>query len=371
MNKIVVIGAGKTGRGFVGRLLAESGLAFDLVDCDAGLVEKLNRQGAFQVRFFGAQREPVKVSDYHAFVWEEADFSAAELIFVSVGGSNLSAVGMRLKDKLAPDQRCVLITCENCSDPTGRLKTVTKDRPLLSVSEATVFCTTIEDGELNIASENYPYLQCNAGPLNGYIPPAAAVKPVEAFGNLLTRKLFTYNAASCIIAYLGWLLGYMDYGEAANDQRILQLLDQNYAATNRVLCREFGYDPKDQEEFSLLSRRKFTNRTIADTIARNAREPQRKLEREERVIGPMRMLDRYGEDSSVLQMTAAAMLLYDAEGEEEWRKIKKQMSPESILTKLCMLDEGGALFEGIMRYYESFSGQIKDGEKPCLKGRMD
>jgi len=296
MSKITVIGAGKTGRGFIGRLIAESGLDFAFVDKDEALVSKLGNNN-FKVSFFGNVREALTVTGYSAHTWDNADFSDTELIFVSVGGSNLEDVGKELGKRLKSDKTYYIITCENCSNPSGRLKAaIGADN--VYVSEATVFCTTIEDKGIDISSENYPYLQCNAELLGGYVPEVTAVKPTDNFGNFLTRKLFTYNAASCVIAYLGWLDGYTDYASAANDEKILSLLDKNYEITNRVLCREFGYDEKDQAEFALLSRNKFTDKTIVDTVARNAREPQRKLGGTERIIGPMKLIHKYGEDTS-------------------------------------------------------------------------
>ena len=41
MNKVVIIGAGKTGRGFIGRLAAEAGCEMLFVDTSKELVDKL------------------------------------------------------------------------------------------------------------------------------------------------------------------------------------------------------------------------------------------------------------------------------------------------------------------------------------------
>lgn len=353
MSKIAVIGAGKTGRGFVGRLLAESNCEIMFVDKNDKLVSELNEKGGFTVNFFGNSRPAVIVQNYNAYTWADADFSDVELIFVSVCGPNLKDVGASLREKLG-DTPYYIITCENASNPSKTLwQEIGKEN--VAVSEATVFCTTTSDGKLDIDSENYPYLQCDADLLRGYVPPVDGVKPIKEFGNFLTRKLFTYNAASCVIAYLGYVRGFSDYGEAANDEEILKLLDQNYAVTNRVLCQEFGYDPKDQEEFALLSKIKFCDRTITDTVARNAREPQRKMTRNERVIGPMLLIQKYGEDTSILEMTAGAMLVYDNEGEDAWREIKATHTNAEILEEICGLDRENPCFDRILKYAEEFS----------------
>lgn len=393
MSKIIVIGAGKTGRGFIGRLICESrsgcrntASAKNISDCrnttsamnvpgcpeiifidkNKELVTQLNQEKSFTVSFFGGRREDFTVDNFCAYTWEKLPsdlFAQADLILVSVCGPNLKDVGKELSTRLHPDKHYYIITCENSSHPSVVLKEAI-GLSNVSVSEATVFCTTIEKTGLDISSENYPYLQCDGDLLDGYVPPVKAIKPISAFGNFLTRKLFTYNAASCIIAYLGWLKGYTDYAEAANDEEILQLLDRNYAVTNDCLCREFGYEKADQEEFAKLSRDKFTDRTIADTVARNAREPQRKLGKEERIIGPLLVINHYGQDASVLEMTAAAALLYDNEGEDTWRAIKSGKTCEELLTGLCGLTPDCPSFAAITAYYHKFSYR-KKGEPLC------
>lgn len=347
MSKAIVIGAGKTGRGFIGRLLKEANCDIIFIDKSKELVDKLNTEGSFLVEFFGNSRSAVRVDNYKAYTWENADLEDANLIFVSVCGQNLTDVGASLSKLLKNDKKYYIITCENASKPSVTLKNAIIEK-CVSVSEATVFCTTIESDGYNINSENYPYLQCNAELLEGYIPPVASVKPIANFADFLTRKLLTYNAASCVIAYIGAVLGYTDYGEAANTPVILKLLDKNYAATNTAMCMKFGYEPKDQAEFAALSKVKFCDRTIVDTVARNAREPHRKLGANERIIGAAKLLRECGQDSSVLELTAAAALLYDDPNDATWTKIKAENTFEEILINVCGLKRDEELFGNII-----------------------
>ena len=227
MSKIVVVGAGKTGRGFIARLLQEASEEVIFIDKNAELVEALNKEKEFKVSFFGNVREAYNVHNFKACTWENADLEDAELILVSVGGQNLKDVGASLAPLLNDEKHYYIITAENASHPSKTLKeAIGKDN--ISVSESTVFCTTIEDGGLDINSENYPYLQCDADLLEGYVPTAKTLKPIGNFSNFLTRKLYTYNAASCVIAYIGWKKGYSNYADAANDAEILELLDKNF-----------------------------------------------------------------------------------------------------------------------------------------------
>lgn len=342
MSKIAVIGAGKTGRGFIGRLLAQSEQEMVFIDKDQALVDALNAAGEFHVSFFGNVRKEYAVSNYHAYTWEDADLTDVRLILVSVGGQNLMDVGHSLSEKLAEDVHYYIITAENASHPSKTLReAIGKDN--ISVSESTVFCTTIERDGLDINSENYPYLQCDADLLDGYVPDVKDIRPIGEFSDFLTRKLYTYNAASCVIAYLGWIMGYENYGDAANDERILEALDTNYAETNCVLCQEFGYEKADQEEFAALSKTKFCDRTIVDTVARNARDPKRKLAAGERIMGPLRLILQYGGDATVLKKTCAAAVLYDADqtGCQDY---------DEVLTGVCGIDKEEPLYQEIVSY---------------------
>lgn len=352
MSKVVVIGAGKTGRGFLARLLQEEQQEIIFIDKNVELVAKLNADKTFKISFFGNVREQYVVNHFKAYTWENASLEDTELILVSVGGQNLRDVGESLAKLLDNDKHYYIITAENASHPSKILEeAIGKDN--VSVSESTVFCTTIENGGLDINSENYPYLQCAADLLVGYVPKAKTIKPIDNFSNFLTRKLYTYNAASCVIAYLGWKMGYSNYADAANDKKILEMLDANYTVTNKVLCKEFGYEEADQAEFAALSKAKFCDRTIVDTVARNARDPQRKLGANERIIGPIKLLHKYGEDASVLEQTAAAAILYDNEGEDAWKAIKAEKTYEQILIDICGLEEDSLIFKNIMNYIES------------------
>lgn len=353
--KIAMIGAGKTGRGFIARLLAEDSKEIYFIDKDEALVNTLNEKKSFKVSFFGGVREDYTVSGFTASTWEKADLSDIEIIFVSVGGMNLQDVGTKLNNLIDDGKMRHIIVGENASKPAKKLSDAI-GLSNITVSESTVFCTTIEDkngGALDIASENYPYLQCDAAPLGDYELNISTVRPINGFENFLTRKLYTYNAASCVIAYLGFAKGYTDYGEAANDGEILALLDRNYAATNKVLCKVMGYEENDQTEFAALSKAKFTDRTIADTVSRNAREPQRKLAFGERIIGPLMLIDEQGEDTEPLLLTAAAALLYEHESDKTWQEIKDSKSPVEILSEICGLPAGSKLSVAILEKYDT------------------
>ena len=353
MSKIVIIGAGKTGRGFLARLLKEQEICF--VDKNEALVDALNSAGKIDIEFFGGKKPPLSFPFKAAYTWETLDpaaFDGVEVILVAVGGSNLADVGTELKKYVTADTR--IIVCENASAPARKLKEAI-GIPEIRIAESTVFCTTIEKekGSLVIHSEWYPYLQYDGDAFGEDGLSLDGLKAVSNFGGVLDRKLFTYNSASCIIAYLGALKGYTMYGDAANDEEILAMLDKNYEIINECICREYGYEENDQREFALLSRDKFTNKTLADTVTRNAREPQRKITPAERIVAPMLLQQKYGKDSSILEKTLAAALLYTPAEETEWLAMLEKKGYEGILADICGLTKGSAIYDRILKMAKS------------------
>lgn len=342
--KITIIGAGKTGRGFLARLLRNNDITF--IDTNKTLIENLNKDKSFTISFFGNAAPDVVISNYKAYTWKEIDKIDADLILVSVGGNNLMSVGEKLRERIHSGQK--IIVCENASKPAEKLANAIGIEGVC-VAESTVFCTTTERGELGINSEEYPYLQYDKDALGGDLK-IDGLKAESNFKNFLTRKLYTYNSASCIIAYLGSLKGYIVYSDAANDKDILAMLDKNYAIINECMCKEYGYDIKDQNEFAMLSRKKFTDKTIQDSIARNAREPQRKITRNERVVGALLLERKYGYTGEILIKTVAAMLLYTPDTEKEWCEILKEKGIIGVLTDLCGLDKNDELYNEILYY---------------------
>jgi len=159
----------------------------------------------------------------------------------------------------------------------------------------------------------------------------------------MKRKLYTYNAASGIIAYLGAAAGHADYAAAANDPRIERALDRFYAAINEAVCAEYGVDRREQAEFAAASKRKFQNRAIVDTIGRNAASPERKLGATERIVAPMRLIAAHGGDASVLYDTAAAALRYAGAG--------TRAQAVEILGRSSGLEPGDRQFQAIVHRF--------------------
>lgn len=308
-----VIGAGKSGCGFIGRLLSERNVPFIVIDTDDQALQRV-REG-YDVRFYGSDRclHIYPEETYHSRdsdAWKAV--ADARIIFVSVGFQNLRQVGQWLTQG-TEGPRCPILVCENGSGAAEELE-IGAGMPLNAASAA-IFCTTERENGV-IFSQDFSFLYYDRPAVEGLVPSWDFLVGEDAFSDLMARKLYTYNAASAVICYLGWEKGYTLLSDAANDPDIREALQTFYQNINIAICREFSCSKEEQESFSKMSFEKFTDPSITDTIQRNARNPLRKLTHSERIIGPYRLLCKYGLDTAVMDRVLDAALAYARSGEQ-------------------------------------------------------
>ena len=232
-----------------------------------------------------------------------------------------------------------VVACENAVVPSETL-----GEPLSKVvGSGAIFCTTVADGSLDILSEHYPFLHVGDCSASGVLARLRGFEAEPEFDTLMARKIFTYNAASGIIAYQGAALGIESYPEAANQPAIERELDEFYWEVNAAISAEYGVELGAQETFAAFSKKKFQNRAIADTVARNATSPLRKLGAEERIIAPARLIQRRGGTAGPLIRTAAAALHYLGATEA---------SAPGVLKGTCDLVPGEPLYREILQTFE-------------------
>lgn len=333
---IVLLGAGKAGRGFLARLLKDQA-QITFIDCDRELIRKLREFNGYQIRFFDG-REPVLIDGFDVFHTEDPGCLPAlkncDAVLVSVRGENTPEAGAWLAGKINEDT-CI-VACENATLPEALMGPL-KDR----ACSGAVFCTTTEADGFNIESENYPYLHVSSR----VSPALAALEGIfveKDFPLLMLRKIYTYNAASAIISYLGAEKGIEEYARAANDPEIEGVTNAFYHEINAAISAQYGVPLKEQEAFAALSKIKFQSYQIADSVSRNAASPERKLGPQERIIAPARLIASHGGDPSPLFRAAAAALRYMG--------ISSKSKAAEVLRKVSLLTEEDPFMREILKY---------------------
>lgn len=98
--------------------------------------------------------------------------------------------------------------------------------------------------------------------------------------------------------------------------------------------------------FTLTSKKKLQDYTIVDFIERNARDPLRKLSKDDRLVGSARLAQEYGTEPHNLCIAIAAAIYYENEEDEfarELTRIRKEEGIDAVLENVCGLDADGTL----------------------------
>ncbi len=365
----LIFGAGKTGRGFAAHLAFLGGYEIVLIDKNRHLVSDLNHAGQFDVQVLNNEEKntTIKVSGaYHIDdpSWHH-EFSNTHLAFTAVFGNNLPALAQSLSPALRkrfienPPQALTVITCENLTNAAGvlkdmLLKTLGDDEQewlsnRVGFSESIIFRTCLEanadQSPLTIRAQNFFELPCDGDALKEDLH-VYGLKPLKNFGNQLRRKIYTYNCINAVIAYLGAKKGYEQLADAANDNEILATARLAAKETCDAQVAEFAYDRKEQEEWMNAALAKFADRSVPDPIDRNAADPERKLGRDDRLIGPALLaLTHNIHPKGLLAGIIACFAYRDPNKDYTTADLIHNKGTDFVLKGICGLSEDEELFK--------------------------
>lgn len=361
MKEAVLIGAGQTGRGFIAPILQANAYHITFIDKNKELIDRLNAEKSYTVHYFGDGKEPVTITGYDAYTTVDEEviekLAHSDLITTSVFAGNIKElVGLlSAAAEQCGEKQLRIVCCENG---------VHVKQPLVdanisdSISEGVIFCTTLQPKEksLVLISEDVAELPVD-GSVKGMLPDIVGM-PLEAdFPSLIQRKIYTYNFMSAIVAYLGDYLQYEVYGEAANDPQIMELMDRAVPVVSTIIAREYAVEQDVQLAFTMRAVHKFRNREIYDTVYRNARQAQRKLNKEERLYEPLRLAEKYGQKCGYILLAAAAAMRYAV--------VKENSNPDTLMKMYKNFHSADKLKEVYGLLKESIS--LKDVIKFCAE----
>jgi mannitol-1-phosphate 5-dehydrogenase len=378
-KNVLIIGAGKIGRGFLAHLFFRSGYKIWLVDASKETVALLNKEKKYRVDIAGQSND---VTEYipieEAFTLEDKDKVTAAIKHInimasSVGAGNIQKLAAYLKDCLLhANKKEVLnwIICENANDPAKKIREILLQdadpafeeyvKTKLGLVETQVLRTGMPAKEeiirkepLALRMQDWWTLPLDKDAFIGPIPEVKGFVPKSNFSNELTRKLYTFNGTNGPIAYIGWANGYRILHEAALAYPDFFRAIQEESAFGMI--HEFGLDEKEQREFMALAMKKYTDPALNDQIERNAADSKRKLSREERLVGPALLCLKHGRIPHAYATAIAAAYAYDGSIDAGTRQVQDTVRKEGIekaVKSFSSLDESSPLYNLIIESYK-------------------
>ncbi|MFH1569690.1 MAG: hypothetical protein ABIL09_16965 [Gemmatimonadota bacterium] len=358
-RRLVLIGAGMTGRGQVAQLAFEDGWDLTLVDVDRELVEVLRRTGAYTVRLLGDPTREVRICGYQALHVDDDDalaaaVAAADLVVTSVLEPNLAAVGQvlarALEPRLAasPPRPLNVIAAENMSDSSTVLRECVRhhldapgraalDRVAGFPDSMIARVVPVAADPLYVLAEAFSEWTADRLAAIGDPPVLAGLEWVDNQAARLQRKLFIHNAGHAVCGYLGWLRGHRLIDRAARDPEVMAAIAAATAEAGEAISREHGFDRGQIRAYEENLRARLVVDALPDDIRRVIRQPVRKLGVDERLLGPLRLCERHGLPSATLCRGIAAVLACRMPGDEQFERLAAAVDaagPVAALTGL-------------------------------------
>ena len=392
MKKAVMYGGGNIGRGFIAQLFNLSGYEVVFIDVVDALVEKMNTDKEYPIYITkGDSYDKYTVTNVRAVNGKDESAVAEEIATADVMAT---AVGVNILKFIAKpvaagiEKRASvngkplnIIICENKIDADKYLRSLVNEH--LSDAgkkyfEEQVGLVEASIGRMvpatpdNIKAENFlavcvePYctLPVDKNGFKGEIPEIKNMEPFAPFEFFIQRKLFMHNMSHAVTAYLGNLCGYEYIWEAIGDARIRYVALRALLESALSMHKEHGVDIAELLDhcYDLLDR--FTNKLLGDTIARVGRDTQRKLNKEDRIVGALNLCKKEGVEVKYLYVAVAAGLHFGPEGDDssiEIASFTKENGVKAALAKYCDITDEKDV-EAIEYWYE----QLKNGID-CVK----
>jgi len=397
MNKIVIWGAGKIGRGFIADLFYQGGYKITFVDSDRKLTDMLNRKRKYSVKNIPANNnhETSQIeynSVYHTSEKEnisEILFNASLLAITTFPGAynsiskTLSEIIERRADSENPLPLDILV-CANIYNPSLRLRELIMNRlsdkgqeylsEKVGLVETLIIRIAIEADEqqksidpLVVITNGYPELPLDRTAFKGLLPDIKGLLYTDRIKAEEIRKIYTYNMVHAVFAYAGAKKNYRYATECSSDPEILQLVKNTLSEVSEGLQLAFGFSAPEMNEWNEKVLVNMTNPVLQDTLIRIGADPIRKLGREDRLVGPALICRGNGILPYFLSKVIACAFLFDQPEDKACQEIKKYIKLHGIretIANYCGLEKEKDLVSLIERIYKQAENNGEQMDSP-------
>ena len=318
VKKIVIFGAGKIGRSFIGQIFGRCGYETVFVDIQQDLIDLINLKKEYKVIIKGPEEEELLIHNARAIHFNEKaivyeELVSVDLVAVSVGKAGLIntldvlAEGISKRHIKFPDRPVDIIIAENMRDAAefmterfrellgidfpvdqyiGLIETsIGKMVPIMNSKD-------IADDPLQVFAESYNTLILDKKGFRNPVPDIHWIAPKDNIRAWVDRKSFIHNLGHAAVAYLGYLYhpGMVYLYEVLSDENIVEQVRSIMEESAQILMRmypdEFTWKDLTDHIADLLNR--FRNVALRDSVFRVGSDLPRKLGHDDRLVIPIK-----------------------------------------------------------------------------------
>jgi len=376
-GRIVIIGAGATGRGQLGQVAYSAGWTVAYIERDRGLVDVLKQSGRFTVGLAGERVVDLEVSDFQVFHTSDEGGSQAiadaDILATAVLPTNLQstvptiAEGLKLRRALSVAKPLNVIACENMERSSSTLKRYLQsgapDLDWAWVEQRVGFPDAMVARAVPVPKADPLYLLAEATQewsvdRQGLVEPMPRLEGMTLSKNqgaALERKLYIKNTGHFSIGILGFRKGYALMDQAARDPEVFALVDQVTRESAWTVAAKHRFDRDWLEDYRATFLEQMKSPFLPDEVSRVIREPMRKLTREERLVGPAMLACELGGKHQGLAKMIAFALTLDNPADAQCRELRARLAgegPKKTIAAVCGVPESHPLSAEIGNHLE-------------------
>ncbi len=323
-DKLVIFGAGRIGRSFIGQIFSLGGFEVVFVDIERSIIDELNKKRHYNVIIKAETEKVIRIDNVrgiHASNVREiaGEIAGASFLALSVGLHGLDdtipliAEGLLKRYETDSGNPLDIIIAENLRNAADYLrKSLRKYLPdwypiesLVGLVETSIGkmvpIMTKKDTEediLQVFAEPYNTLILDKLAFKNPIPPTEGIAPKENMKAWVDRKLFIHNLGHVSAAYCGYYffpkLTFMYEVLGHEMVRIFtrEAMHQSAAILDALYPGVFTGRHLNEHIEDLISR--FRNRALGDTVFRVGCDLLRKLSADDRLLAPFHAGIRLG-----------------------------------------------------------------------------
>ena len=318
-NKLVLFGAGKIGRSFIGQLFSRGGYTVVFIDVFKPVIDELNLRRNYNVVIKSEEESVINIQNVRGvFAGDEEkvfeEIATARIVAVSVGLNGLKSIIPLIANGLIKRYETIgaspldIIIAENLRNAAEFMNNALKEYlpegyPLgerVGLIETSIgkmvpimLKRDMETDILQVFAEPYNTLILDKLAFKNPIPEIEGLAPKENMKAWVDRKLFIHNLGHATAAYLGYLSHPTStfLYEILSDSKLIEIVRNTMLQAADILFKkypeEFTVESLTEHIDDLLKR--FQNKALGDTIFRVGCDLQRKLGAEDRLAGAIHL----------------------------------------------------------------------------------
>jgi mannitol-1-phosphate 5-dehydrogenase len=372
IREILIVGAGKEGKGFLGQVFSSDGWKVSFLDKDPLVIANLEK-GSYKVNCFGTDGTfPVIVAGYDVY-----RSLPDRKCLTAVLNADIIAFCLYPEDipeaieYLAPcieerassgGRKLTVLCCTNLNHSIKRfegyffefMKPATQRWFLNNVA----FRDTIV--RRSVSAKSSDALELDAltvaslliqKPINVNLSGVKWMELIDDLEKWKDIKLYTINAMHATCAYAGWLKGYSAIGEAERDPEIAGLMKDVLSEAVKGLSSHYDIREDEILKFSRLPQPMYA---VPDYITRVAYDPIRKIAKGDRLTGNAMFCYEHGHPYSAIARSIANALAYVNENDPAASEIQAVLDKTGItsaVAKFCGINANHPVSESIVSAY--------------------